>query len=443
MLNNAIFTFKETMRIQNHGNTRNERICTLQKLFSARFPATLKVFRLIDADVSEKEQSKGYYLVQRANKKHGFLYYVRYIRDGKTIPSMWNTHTNVKENADIFAKNNRERILSEYTEKKDGCLFKTLKCYYETDSAYFIDDKDRNGKLCDKLRRHYLNFIVNRFIPFLKTRNIYTFDGVTAAVTADFQSRLRKEGLKPQTVNNYMSSIKRIFKSLILSGEVKENVFVKGASLKVSEENMKIRGCHEIEKLKGVFNDEWTEDKRSYLLCLMIYATGMRNSEICNIRVSDIIKIDDCHFLNVSKSKTRNGLRIVPLHAFLHKKLIGYIEEKSLSGDDFIFKTRNIKTIVSAVYKNANILLAEKIGFNEDYLSENNISFYSGRHFWKTLMSSEELGEIEELFMGHKVSGDVAKRYNHRDKIGKEKLLKKTRKVFAILDDKLFGKQTA
>jgi hypothetical protein len=55
-------------------------------------------------------------------------------------------------------------------------------------------------------------------------------------------------------------------------------------------------------------------------------------------------------------------------------------------------------------------------------------------------MNSEELGaEIEELFMGHKVSGDVSKRYNHRDKLGKEKLLEKARKAFRILDEKLFG----
>jgi hypothetical protein len=40
--------------------------------------------------------------------------------------------------------------------------------------------------------------------------------------------------------------------------------------------------------------------------------------------------------------------------------------------------------------------------------------------------------------MGHKVSKDVAKRYNHLDKQGKEKLLEKAHEVFSILDRRLF-----
>jgi hypothetical protein len=71
----------------------------------------------------------------------------------------------------------------------------------------------------------------------------------------------------------------------------------------------------------------------------------------------------------------------------------------------------------------------------KEELKKQNISFYSGRHFWKTLMNSGGLGDdIEEFFMGHKVS----KNYNHKDKQGREKLLEKAKEAFAILDKKLF-----
>jgi hypothetical protein len=53
-------------------------------------------------------------------------------------------------------------------------------------------------------------------------------------------------------------------------------------------------------------------------------------------------------------------------------------------------------------------------------------------------MNSEDLGDVEEVFMGHKVSTDVAKLYNHRDKQGKERFIKKAKKVFAILDKRIF-----
>jgi integrase len=442
LLNDAILAVKNMNTAQ--GNDNIPVIHLLRKQIAAQFPMVLKVFRFIDADIDDKKQCKEYYLVKRPHKKHGSLYYVRYTRDGKTIPSMWNTRTNIRELAELFAVNNRERIVEKYTAKTDGRLFTILGSYYEKGSKHFIDDQNINGKLCEKLRSLYFNFIIKRFIPFLKVQKIYTFTDISAAVIAKLQTGLLDEGIKPQTINGYMSSVKRIFKTFLRSGEIKENIFNNVSSLTVFSENVEIRSCHDIEKLNGVFNNEWAEDKRLYLMCLVIYSTGLRNSEIENLKVSDIIKMDDCFFLNVRKSKTRNGVRIVPLHSFLHKKLVERINENGLKDNDFIFKKNKTKKIYSSLYKNANLLLAEKLGLDEAYCNNNHISFYSGRHFWKTLMNGEELGaEIEELFMGHKVSNDVAKRYNHRDKLGKEKLLEKTRKVFAILDNELFNGQAA
>ena len=54
-------------------------------------------------------------------------------------------------------------------------------------------------------------------------------------------------------------------------------------------------------------------------------------------------------------------------------------------------------------------------------------------------MNANGLGEdAEELFMGHKVTGNLAKLYNHRDKHGKENMVKKALEIFGILDAKLF-----
>jgi integrase len=77
--------------------------------------------------------------------------------------------------------------------------------------------------------------------------------------------------------------------------------------------------------------------------------------------------------------------------------------------------------------------------YDKARLKKENITFYSGRHFWKTLMNANGLGEVEEYFMGHKVSNDVAKRYNHRDRQGQEKITEKARRVFKILEAKLFA----
>jgi cyclopropane fatty-acyl-phospholipid synthase-like methyltransferase len=61
--------------------------------------------------------------------------------------------------------------------------------------------------------------------------------------------------------------------------------------IKLKMNNERIRGCYEITKLKGVFNKTW-QNQFYYLICLTIYTTGMRNSEIERMRVKDLITYD-------------------------------------------------------------------------------------------------------------------------------------------------------
>jgi integrase len=189
--------------------------------------------------------------------------------------------------------------------------------------------------------------------------------------------------------------------------------------------------------MRGIFNTPW-EDHLSFLLCLVIYSTGIRNSEIERLQVNDIKKIDGASFLNIRESKTENGIRIVPLHKVALKALKRYILETGKTSDDYIF-SKNGRPNQSTLYNKANADMGAILNISTAELDQRSISFYSGRHFWKTLMNAEGLGEdIEEYFMGHKVSGDVSKRYNHKDKQGLNHLEKKAQKVFSILDKKLF-----
>jgi integrase len=163
----------------------------------------------------------------------------------------------------------------------------------------------------------------------------------------------------------------------------------------------------------------------------------MRNSEIEKIQANDLIELDGVHFVDIKESKSKNGIRLVPLHDFVYKKIQRYIKRSGKRG--YIFSDHGGPK-QSTLYNQANVLLGQKLNLSENDLAEQKITFYSGRHFWKTLMNSDELGDdIEEYFMGHKVSGDVSKNYNHKDKQGREKLIEKAKEVFAILEKRLFS----
>jgi integrase len=206
--------------------------------------------------------------------------------------------------------------------------------------------------------------------------------------------------------------------------------------LPVGKADIAERGCLDTKTPKGEFDATW-DDQLSYLLCLLIYTTNMRNSEIERLQLKDFIRIDDVDFIDIPASKSRNGVRVVPLHPFVCAQIMSYTTAKQ--PDDYIFPG----ALHHTAYRNATRALGERLHLTGTELAAQHITFYSGRHFWKTLMNASDLGAVEEVFMGHAVSKDVAKTYNHKDKQGKEKLVVKAKEVFTVLNAKLFNRITA
>jgi len=309
-------------------------------------------------------------------------------------------------------------------------LYKTLETYYERDSPLLLIDAKRGRVLGDKMRGAYHGFMTKWFVPYLKGNGVRNLDDIDTATLAKFQNHLLLENLQPQTVNVSMSGVRKAFEHFAINGYIGLNPCASLPPLRQPE--IQTRGCYDLARLRGVFGRKW-ENARHHLLCLLVYTTGMRNSEIARIRKSDVIEIGGCRFIDIPRSKSRSGVRVVPLHRFVCEKLMAHPSGKG----GYVFSSCG--TMGSKVFAAANLSLAEFTGYDAKTLAMERISFYSGRHFYKTLMNSENLGEVEEYFMGHRVSGGVARRYNHRDKQGKEKLAQKAREVFAVLDRCMFA----
>ena len=376
-----------------------------------------------------------YSIVARRGKK-GKVYYVRYFSGAKMIASQWSARTADYSEAESFAKINREKILNRYYNRKEGkLLYAVLQKYYAKDSPYLLIDSARGRKINENSRQILNGFIVNSFIPYLQKCKIREFEEIKPVVINRYQNYLLLEkNLLPQSINRQISGIKAIFNHMYMTGVIERNVMKDIAPLRAM--NGKIRGCYSLEDLAGIFKHQW-EDKKSYLLCSLIYSAGLRNSEIQNLRVNDIIAKDDINFINIAKSKTSSGIRIIPIHQKIRKALSDWISEKQLSGDSSIFmKNPGLRIFKTA--KKAGIYMASLLGKDAEELERENITFYSGRHFYKTMLNCHNLGDIEEIFMGHKVNKNVKERYNHKDKRGEKELLKEARRAIEIIDKTLF-----
>ncbi|MCL1812991.1 MAG: tyrosine-type recombinase/integrase [Treponema sp.] len=410
---------------------------------------TMKAIEVFSSQFADPMEPKKYYLRPVKNKKLGIVYYVRYLNNGQLVNSNWCTHTNNKDAAEQCAVENRDRLLNQYfnrdnVKKPYGDMYSILKKYYAKGSKYLQIDIDRGKSISEKVRGAYHNFITKQFIPYLRKNGITDFEQIDVPLLAKFQNYLlaptnTRPGVKPQTIKIYLLTISNIFNHLLIQGHVKTNPYKSLPKLKIRDEQL--RGCYEISALKGVFNETW-KNRIHYLLCMVIYTTGMRNSEIERMRVKDLTDVDGVWFVNITESKTRNGIRLVPLHNFVYRKIMAYVKKTGKTENDLIFKAENTVKIMSKTYERANAALADFTKYTPEMLQQENITFYSGRHFWKTLMDAEKLGDIEEYFMGHKTGGNVAKRYNHKDKQGKTKLLERVKRVFQILEKYIFNEDT-
>jgi site-specific recombinase XerD len=412
-------------------------IISLRYRFAKACPKTILALNLLDCQYHSDTKRKGYALVKRDHTKLGFTYCVRYWHEGIMLSSKWSCHTNNYEQACLFAETHREALISRYLGKNNGGVSTFLRNFYSVSSRIYQSERKRNGELSEGRRKRYESVMTNKFLPFLRKRGIRSFDTITAHLLDDFQDVLLGGGLKPQSVNDAMTALQKAFRYLFRKGMVQENPCKKLSPVPEKQEDRKTHGCYETDKLKGVFNKRW-KDKLSRLLNLMIYTTDMRNSEIRRFRVCDIIEIRGCHFIDLKHSKTENGVRLVPLHETVWRTVLEYARGQAITEHTPVFASLSSYRFTKA-YQD----LGKVLGLSREYLKEHNITYYSGRHFWKTLMNACGLGEgIEEIFMGHRVSGDVAKLYNHRDMQGRRLLVKKAREVFRILDRKLFSKKS-
>jgi len=425
----AVIAWAKTRPNLTAGNAR--RIEGFKERLEAEAPDAAKDLREFGKRFAERKPPKYYYLVKYPHKKLVYTWYVKYFDKGILVPSKWATGTNDKDAAAAFAVRNREAILGSYyarKAKKPASLYRLLKNYYEKDSELLQADAKRGRTLCDKRRRACLNVIKKKFIPFIKKNGARAIEDIDTAMLARFQNHLLKT-LVAKSVNDHVSAVRMVFNHLVTTGYAKSNSFAGLPSIRKGES--KATGCYEVGKVKGAFDREW-ENPAHRLLCLLIYSTGMRNGEINRLRLGDLVEMDGVTFVDIKKSKTPNGERKVPLHPFVRERLIEYA-----GGRDAVFPQvgKTFEKLCSA----ANVALGERLGHARETLKGQNIRFYSGRHFWKTLMNSENLGEsAEKLLMGHKVHGDIANTYNHLDKVGAEKMAKVAREVFAALDRCLF-----
>lgn len=171
-------------------------------------------------------------------------------------------------------------------------------------------------------------------------------DKITAMYIRSWLAEMRGDALTGKTINRKISTLKSFFKFLIRQGVIQQTPMAVIVSPKISKRLPAFVADKDMQKLfdanRGQFTDDW-KGKTEKLVLLLFYSTGMRLSELVNLKEHHV----DASYCQVKVLGKGNKERIIPLERGLLRDLQQYIAEKpvKLPGIDNVFITEKGKPL--------------------------------------------------------------------------------------------------
>ena len=194
---------------------------------------------------------------------------------------------------------------------------------------------------------------LQQFFSFLK--ETYSIENITEAnhqIIRSWVVSLMEKGLSARSVNRKITTLKTYYRFLLKEKKVQENPMHKIQSPKTSK---RLPVFVEQEKMIRLFDNlEWKdtpEDKQNKLILDIFYSTGMRLSELINLKESSI----DFSNSSVKVLGKRNKERIIPITHQLTQQIKSFLLSEKKSADGYIFTTEKGKKLYEKfVYRLVN-----------------------------------------------------------------------------------------
>ncbi|MBA6156400.1 tyrosine-type recombinase/integrase [Tenacibaculum sp. S7007] len=167
---------------------------------------------------------------------------------------------------------------------------------------------------------------------------------------------LVNRGVVNRSVNRKVSSLKSFYKFLQKINEIEVNPLAKHKALKIKKKIQTPFDENEIEQvIKGMSNDLDFESVRNRLIVELLYSTGIRRTELINIKEKDI----DCNKGVIKVLGKRNKERFVMLLPSVKNTLVKYLalkKEYEIEGvEELLVTKKGVKIYETLVYRIINL----------------------------------------------------------------------------------------
>ena len=250
---------------------------------------------------------------------------------------------------------------------------------------------------------------VNKLFQFLAEEKIHPYDA-TLENLETFSASLRDVGIQARSQARILSGIRSFYHYLIMEDYLESDPSELLESPQIGLHLPEVLTIEEIDTLIGTIDLSSNEGQRNRTILETLYSCGLRVSELCQLKISDLYL--DEGFIKVEGKGSKQ--RLVPISPRAIQELRLYFIDRNLTTikpgfEDFVFISKRGKNISRIMVFHIIKELADAIGLQK------NISPHTFRHSFAThlLEGGANLRAIQ-CMLGHESIG-TTEIYTHMD----------------------------
>lgn len=168
---------------------------------------------------------------------------------------------------------------------------------------------------------------IKKLVDYLENKGIYDFEQIDEAALVDYIDYLHKLGRKSSTITRSIVSIKSFFGYLFDEGIIEKNYALKLVAPKIEKHAPNVLTLNQVDALLNAPSGNSPKELRDKAMLELLYATGMRVTEIITLELKDInleLEYVVCH--------DRTKERMIPFGNDAKKALVVYLR----NGRDYL-----------------------------------------------------------------------------------------------------------
>ena len=252
-----------------------------------------------------------------------------------------------------------------------------------------------------------------KFLDMVK----FTYLNVNRYVVRDYLKYLDEKKLKNSTIARRISAIRTFYNYELSLGKVKSNIFNDVRNPKIEKKLPNFLSYEELAKIFASIDTDTDTGLKNRLIVEMLYATGVRVSELVNIKVSDINKSNKSMRV-MGKGKK---MRIVYFGEYAEEYLNRYLTKNINKGSKYLFVNANNEKMQ---IEEVEVMIKKIV---KDLALKTHVTPHTLRHTFAThlLNNGTDIKTVQEL-LGH-ASLNTTGIYTH---VSNERLKEVYLKVF-------------